>query len=311
MSFSGTASAGRRSYVRTALMLTTVSLTFSMAIPAREGRAEEAPNSTMSVDRIAAERRGGIVKISGWATFSGQTMGSMKDPNNDGATAAEPGGAEIIRSDFTYRPENQDFFFRLEVTKIPSFGVGVGGLSSAGDPNTLYGLIFTAKNVPYQIRAHKLGPTEAGEPTGPAFGLFKCTEVTCIHVADLKGGYGATGERIVVSLPLKVLHEDGTNIHEGDLVGELHAYTSIGQFLSGPAPGGELDGVRLIKSASVEVPRKSIVVTVGEENVRAQLEDGYFVARFPAHLFKNPPTTVTTKTCLGRKCIKQTFKVRR
>lgn len=292
------------------LLLVACALLLTGSMQAGAARSDDHRRGGTRVKRLAAKGEGKRVKISGWATFSGQILAARKDPKNDGAATAEPAGAEIIRSDFTYRPENEDFFFRLEVTKIPSLGVGVGGISSAGDPNTLYGLIFTAKNVPYEIRAHKIGDTDTAGPAEPAFGLFKCTEAACIEVASLKGGYGTTGERIVVALPLEVLHDDGTKIQEGDQIGDLRAYTAIGQFLVGPAPNGLLDDVRLIKAASVEVPKKSITVTVGRKSIRTKLEDGHFSATFPARLFRSSPTTVTTKTCLGKRCRTQAFQVR-
>lgn len=270
------------------------------------------------VKSLAAAAGGGSVTISGWATFSGQAMGAATDKkaDSDPQVLADAEGAEMIGSDFIYRPENEDFFFRLEVTKIPSLGVGVGGgVNTVGSLQVLYGLRFSAGQKEFQLRAHRTGGVQAGNPGGPFFGLFLCGEPpgdedTCVEIAPLRGGYGTTGERVVMALPLDVLREaGGIKIDEGDKIGGLYAFTAQGTYL-GP-PVGIFDDAQLIKTASAEIPQKSVTLTVGKRSVKAQLKNGYFKASFPGSLFKSSPTTVRSKTCLGKVCHKQTFKVKK
>jgi hypothetical protein len=286
------------------------------------GRQDGESKPRMEASRVSSSSSsagGGKVTIKGWATFSGQIMGSTKDPKADAGPAlkTDAEGTEIIEADFIYRPENEDFFLRIELVKIPPAGAGLGAPTPPGHPLTLYGFRFNAKNIPYEIRVHQLPTADPAEPTNiaptdQAFGLFKCeNEVTCLLVAKLRGGYGTAGEKIVTALPLEVLHKDGTKIQEGDKIGEMYVYTA------NPAtfPGGAMDEViqddaRLIKVAAVEVPKKSVTIIVGNQSQRAQLKDGYFEASFPARLFRKSPTTVSTRTCLGKECVKQKFKVR-
>ncbi|MGH2754063.1 MAG: hypothetical protein ACRDLB_06475, partial [Actinomycetota bacterium] len=121
-------------------------------------------------------------------------------------------------------------------------------------------------------------------------------------------------ERIVVALPLQVLRDDGTDIKEGDKIGGLGAYVGAGVFDTGVAGDQIFDHVQLIKTADAEIPVKSITVRVGKKSQKLTdgkgLKDGYFTAEFPASAFKkNGPTTVKTRTCLGKDCVYQSFKM--
>jgi hypothetical protein len=266
------------------------------------------------VSSVAAR---GSVTLTGWATFSGQAMGAATDKKDDSdpQVLADTEGAEMIGADFIYRPENEDFYFRLEVTKIPTLPLGIGGGATVGSDQVLYGLRFSAGGKEFQIRAHKSGGVQPGNPTGPYFGLFVCgqppaDEGTCLEIAPLKGGYGTTGERIVVALPLEVLREAGEiKLKEGDQIGGLYAFAAQGAYLLPPV--AIWDDAQLIKQASVPIPEKSVRVTVGKKTVTADLQDGYFKATFPGSLFKGSTTTVKTKTCLGKVCKSQTFKVKK
>lgn len=282
-------------------------LTLSLVTPATAGPWEDGvPKKENAAKTVAAARAaGGNVTISGWATFSGQIMGGTKDKDDEvNPVVAETFGAEMIGADFIYRPENEDFFFRLEVTKIPVVPIPLAPL--VGNVATRYALRFTAKGVEYEIRAQSMGATHS-------FGLFRCDEIEgmCEPKADLKGGYGTTGERIVVALPLEVLREDGTNVKEGDPIGVLFAHVAQAPYLGGPATETQiLDDARLIKQPEVIVPEKSVKVTVGKTTKKANLKEGYFDVKFPKSLFRKKSTTVKTRTCLGKDCKNQKFKVK-
>lgn len=286
-----------------AILLTVPAVSYG-ASNRSSGRTPKTSASDLTVRSTA-----GQVEIKGLATFSGTDIASKNDPEDDGGAQAEEMGAEIVGAEFIYRPESEDLFFRFDMSKIPPALAGLGGGVAPGVPTTLYVLRFTAKDVPYELRVQSIGGVSAGNPAGASFGLFKCTETACLQVAPLLGGYGTTGERIVVALPLKVLRDDGTNIREGDKIGDLFAFTAFGSYMGGPS-GVTYDEVRLIQSATVTLPEKSVTVTVGKKKVVADLKDGRFTASFPASSFKGSSTTVKTRTCLGRDCVNQSFSIR-
>lgn len=300
-----------------------VGLLCALVVPATPGGAQPVADESrreQGTGRMSAQAAGKTVSIKGWATFSGAVIAGATDKKSDGqpnSAAAEENGAEIIEGQWIYRPELEDFFVRLELTKIPTVA-GTGGPGLVGKPTTLYVFHFnTPDDSSYQIRAHNMGNPNAGEgqlPTDAAFGLFKCGEVECLKVADLKGGYGTAGEKIVVALPLKTLKdlEEPSPVKEGDTISGLRAEIVFGTF-NDPIKQDTVvyDDMNFSKDGKAKVPKKSVRVTVKNKTVRAKLDKGYFDAPFPKRLFKKKgKTPVRTKTCLGKKCVKQTFKIK-
>jgi hypothetical protein len=271
-----------------------------------------APDAAGARERLTATTKGRTVTVKGWATFSGTTMAAKKDSAKDGDAPAADTGAEITGASLLYRPEIEDLFLRIDVTKIPSTNLGAQGVVVAGHPQTLYGLRFGIDNHPYVIRAHSLGGLSVpGGRIEPAIGLFRCDENLCTEVARLKGGYGTTGERITVSLPLAVLRADGVKVREGSSVTDLLAFTAVGTYVTGEGrPPVILDQVRLAKSA-VTIPRKSVHVTVEKTTRKADLAKGIWKASFAKGLFaRSAATPVRTRSCLGRRCVTERFSVR-
>lgn len=317
----GKALTGRKG-IRFVGLITAVAIT---AFPTISPASEEGGNKTVATKSKGVSARmaaGGTVEINGWATFSGQQMAGHDDPKEDGKNQAGQFGAEMIESNWTYRPENEDFFIRWEVTKIPTVGGGPGGLPLAGIATTMYGFKFGVEGdsqKSFEVRAQSLGgvpkdPTNPRLPTQAAFGLFECSEASgCVEVAELKGGYGTTGERIVTALPVKVLSDAlGTQVKEGDAIEGFYAFTANAPFIHPTPVAQELiyDDIRVTEKPQVEIPKKSVTLTVKKTTVEAELKDGYFKATFPAKLFsKSKPTKVTSKTCLGEDCVTQTFMV--
>ena len=86
---------------------------------------------------------------------------------------------------------------------------------------TVYGLRFNVEDKSYEVRATSL--------LGGTFGLFDCTgSPICTKIADLRGGYGSTGERVVFSLPLAEIGLDG-----GGELSNVEAFSAIGSFYMG------------------------------------------------------------------------------
>jgi hypothetical protein len=244
-------------------------------------------------------RRGASVTVSGWATYSGAVLASAGDKATDAAAAAAGSGGELVGGDVLYRPELGDLFLRLRVTQIPAAGVALGGVAAPGDPRVVYGAKFVANGVAYEVRVNRAGVNTA-DPLTAAMGLFRCTEVVCTEVAALRGGYGTTGEEVVVSVPLSlVTSANGKPLAEGGVLSTLRAYTAFGTYYGGPV--SLLDELVLSRSASVRVPAKTVTVTVGRTARRVAVRNGAFSASFPASLFRGA-TPVTVRACLGREC---------
>ena len=231
--------------------------------------------------------------VSGWAAFSGAVLAATSDPANDGAAGAALGGGELVGGDLLYRPELGDLFLRLDLTQIPSAGVALGGISAPGDPRVLYGTRFVANGVAYEIRVHRAGVNSA-DPLNAAMGLFRCTEVVCTEIGPLRGGYGTTGEQIVVSVPLSMVSDGGAPLGEGGVLSSLRAYTAYGTYYGGPVQ--LLDEALLSRAAFVRVPAKTVTVTAGRTTVAAKLAGGSWSATVPRS------SSVVVKACLGTEC---------
>ena len=253
-----------------------------------------------------AAKGGSAVTVSGWSTFTGAVLASAADNPADAPADAVMNGGEIVGGQLLYRAEAQDLFLELDLSQIPALGVTLTGLTAPGDPRVVYGLRFVANGVTYEVRVQRAGVNSA-DPLNAAMGLFTCTEVACTEVAALRGGYGTTGEQIVVSLPLTVIGNGGTALAEGGVLSSLRAYTAFGTYYGGPAQ--LLDELVLSTKPSVAVPAKTVTVTAGRTTVRATLTDGSWSASLPASLFRGP-TNVTVRSCLGAECRATTTQVR-
>jgi hypothetical protein len=251
------------------------------------------------------------VSLSGWATFSGTVIASGTSPvGNTTDPTAGVSGADLIGAQLIYRPELADLFIRWQVASsctacgIPS--VGTAPAQVVGDPRILYVLSTTLGGTPVEIRAQSLGVTQE-------FGLFICqTESACTFSQSLQGGYGTTGEEVVVELPLSTIAAAGLHVHEGSQLATPTAFTAIAPYL-GPdeIPQQYVDTIHMAHTATVAVPVKSVSVTAGHVTRIAALHNGYFTVAFPRSAIPPGRTSkVTTRTCLGPSCVIQTFAVR-
>jgi hypothetical protein len=94
-----------------------------------------------------------------------------------------------------------------------------------------YGLRFESGTKSYEVRATSI--------LGGTFGLFDCTgSSVCTKVADLRGGYGTTGMRVVFSLPLEEI-----GLEKGGELKDVVAFSGIGSYLTGATK--VLDRVRI------------------------------------------------------------------
>lgn len=132
-------------------------------------------------------------------------------------------GANLYGASLAYRPDLGDLFAVIELEHMPRVIPGASPV--------FYGLRFKVEEKNYEVRATSL--------MGGTFGLFDCTDSpVCRKVADLRGGYGTTGERVVFSLPL-----DAIGLETVGRLKDVEAFSSIGSYLTGMAK--VLDRVRL------------------------------------------------------------------
>lgn len=133
-------------------------------------------------------------------------------------------GADLHGASLAYRPPYEDLFAAIELEHMPTVVPGPSPI--------FYGLRFQVEDKSYEVRATSF--------LGGTFGLFECSSgsPSCVKVADLRGGYGTTGERVVLSLPL-----DAIGLEGGGELSEVEAYSAFGSYFTGPAK--ILDTVRI------------------------------------------------------------------
>ena len=172
----------------------------------KEGRAEPQPSVWVEGIRIPAQ--GAVDTL---------------DESDDLHQAMTDQGANLYGASLAYRPQYGDLFAAIELEHMPAV---LPGLSPV-----LHGLRFDVEDESYEVRASSF--------LGGTFGLFECTRSpTCTKVADLRGGYGTTGMRVVFSLPLVEI-----GLEEGGELSNVEAFSAIGSYFTGPTE--VLDTVRL------------------------------------------------------------------
>ena len=141
-------------------------------------------------------------------------------------------GAKLYGASIAFRPELDDLFVAIEVDHMgPDLTIGPTGFLSGGIPSLLYGFRFGVEDKNYEVRATSLN--------FGTFGLFDCTDsLACTEVADLRGGYGTTGERVVFSLPLTEV-----GLENGGELSNVEAFSALGSPFTGATK--VLDTVRI------------------------------------------------------------------
>lgn len=136
------------------------------------------------------------------------------DATDDVGHAVTEQGANLYSTSLAYRPRYEDLFARIELEHMPQVVPSISPI--------VYGLRFEIKGRRYEARASSL--------LGGTFGLFDCTGPAslCIKVADLRGGYGTTGMRVVFSLPLEMI-----GLQDGGDMSDVEAFSGLGSYITG------------------------------------------------------------------------------
>jgi Tol biopolymer transport system component len=181
-------------------------------------------------DRGASSGVGGLagahsLVVAGARQFATTGIVAGSDALDDVDSAMTALGANLIGAQLCYRPDHADLFLRLAVAQMPMMAIGSSAL--------VYGADLTVDGVHYQVRIAKTGPLAA------SYGVFRAVSGGgWAPVASLHGGYGTTGQEVVVAIPLAAI---GSR-HGGHLSG-VAAFTGIGSYEQGPVH--ELDRLTL------------------------------------------------------------------
>jgi hypothetical protein len=151
---------------------------------------------------------------------------SSSDRPSDTTPELLRAGADLTGISVAYRLYEEDLFAAIELEHMPTVLPGLSPI--------FYGLRFEIEDKSYEVRATSL--------LGGTFGLFDCTNSpTCTKVADLRGGYGTTGMRVVFSLPLAEI-----GLKDGGELSDVEAFSAVGSAVTGAQR--VLDRVSLSKS---------------------------------------------------------------
>lgn len=136
-------------------------------------------------------------------------------------------GAEILGVGLVHRPELDDLYLRIDLDRLPR---SAGSEAPPGNPAVLYTAALDAGGHRFEVRAGLIGAI-------PSFALFRCDQ-RCTHVSTLSGGYGTTGEEIVMSVPIARL-----NLRRGSVITDLEVSSALGSVATGGIH--QLDSVRV------------------------------------------------------------------
>lgn len=259
----------------------------------------------------------GRLAVAGWAPFAGAAVAAATDPATDGRTGANDLGGELTGAGVVYRPERADMLVRLSVAAMPGVRPSNSGInptvgrnlnlvpSVSGAPGVMYTLGFMHQGTRYEVRVIRLN-VEENPPTDPLMSIWKCAP-SCQEISHLEGGYGTTGEEIVVEVPMKVQSPAGTfSAKEGQALTAIRASTSIGDPLIGYVQ--TLDDVSLGDGA---VPVRSVALGIAPAGtpadqvtftVAAVLAGGSFSGSVPTTGLSEGTYDVWARACLGTVC---------
>jgi Tol biopolymer transport system component len=172
-------------------------------------------------DRGQAQGVGGLasagkLSVSGASAFGSTGLVVGSDVASDVNDALTSDGANLIGASLAYRQATADLFVRLPVQQMP--------MVAAADPALVCGLDLSVSGTAYEVRAAKTG-------LDASFGLFRRDFAgRWVHVADLHGGYGTTGQEVVFVLPLSDI-----GAQRGGRISSIGAFTGLGSYATGVA----------------------------------------------------------------------------
>lgn len=179
-----------------------------------------------------------LICIPSIGCYGDQVVALADDETRDARSAlGEAGdgtGSDIYSASVAVRAQNNDLFFREELTKLPSFR----GTTVTGAAAILYGFDFSIGSHRYQVRAQRLASDSSARDA--SFGLFLQDPDTKLYekVASLQGGHGTTGDEVVFDVPLAALNTSRLL----DLQ-DVSAFTAVGSY--------EVGAIKIIDSLAL------------------------------------------------------------
>lgn len=156
----------------------------------------------------------GEISVANAAAFAKTGVLARPDSLADVSDLETARGANLDEAALISRPLEGDLLVRLGVVQMPAFGLA--------DPSLVYAMDLRANGTAYEVRAQKVGLTAR-------FGLFRQTAYGWSHVADLRGGYGTTGDEVVAAVPSSLFGGNRKHITLSD----IKAMTGAGSFDTG------------------------------------------------------------------------------
>lgn len=151
-------------------------------------------------------------------------IAAMSDADNDSVAGSLSTASEIVQARFIYRPHIQDALVWIDVADLPEIPEPTSLTSSL-----VYGVSLEIDGIRYEMRAARIDPTSGSSE--PSFALFSCASaLLCEREATLHGGWGTTGDSIVMQAPLRLL-----GLLDGGTVTELRSFSGLGSLHTGAA----------------------------------------------------------------------------
>jgi hypothetical protein len=242
----------------------------------------------LGVGAISVQDEGDDAAVSGWVRLAGTRFLSVGDPRGDGVA---PMGADLTGSSATYRPEEGDVLFRLDLAPRTHAWAPLAGTTARKPGGVTYVIELTLGGVRHEIRA-----TQTAAPTGTTFGLFRC-ETACVSIETLVGGDSTVGDAVVISVPVDKLGGEGSQLEV------TRAFVAAGE-----AQTGQLRLLDQVGLAAAEIP----VVTVELASApagssasevkfgkRAAIAEGRFSERVATGTGSKE---VWARACIGSEC---------
>lgn len=177
---------------------------------------EEDPGQELCVGDVCVPQ----VCISDLCIPPGESV-SAKDLSARSEESEIDPAADLLDLTVAYRPESADLFVRAEVDHLPTLGKGNPDASGARSRALLHVVSFGSNSGNYEIRM-----TAAKDGI---FGLFKCgSGPICTEITRLEGGYGTTGHRLTLSLPLEAIE-----LSEGGVLSDFKVTSGLGSYVTG------------------------------------------------------------------------------
>jgi Tol biopolymer transport system component len=129
-----------------------------------------------------------------------------------GVGVAAPGW-RVMDANVVYRPSLHDLFVRLDVAAMSPVALAPASIR--------YVVALSSHGQSYQLRMTSIAGIAS-------FGLFRATGTGWLHVGDVSGGYGTTGQQVVAAIPFSALGATSpSDLSDIEVITQLAPATTI------------------------------------------------------------------------------------